>query len=216
MRISAHPVGPLQANCYIVEDEETARAVIIDPGGDAEQLLAELERRKLSPEAIWLTHAHLDHVGAVAAIKRATEAPILLHSSDRPLYDRVSDWAAGWGIELEQPPPPDRWLAEGDALHVGGLTFVALHTPGHAPGHVVFHGHGVALAGDLLFAGAIGRTDLPFSDPRAMSSSLERIALLDGETVVYPGHGGHTTIGTERDSNPFLNGAARVAGVLRL
>ena len=120
--------------------------------------------------------------------------------------------AAMYGLPFDQPDAPDVMLGDGDVLEVGGLRFEVLHTPGHAPGHVVFHGHGVALVGDCLFAGSIGRTDLPMSNPRDLAASLDRIVALPDDTVVYPGHGPVTTIGAEAASNPFLTGAARIVG----
>jgi glyoxylase-like metal-dependent hydrolase (beta-lactamase superfamily II) len=133
-----------------------------------------------------------------------------MHPADRPLYDRVVEQGRKYGLQIEAPPPPDVDLADGDAVTVGGLRFDVMHVPGHAPGHVAFVGHGVVFGGDCLFAGSIGRTDLPLSDPRALEQSLQRFAALPPDTVVYPGHGPATTIGEENRTNPFLTGAARV------
>ena len=205
-------VGPLEENCYLVGDEQARRGVLIDPGDEADRLLEAVRDAGLALEAIWLTHAHMDHVGAVAAIRRAVEAPIHLHPLDRPLYDRAAQQGAAYGLTIEQPPPPDATLAHGTMLTLGTLEFSVMHTPGHSPGLVVIHGHGAAFVGDLLFAGSVGRTDLPLSSPQAMSRSLERVARLPAETVVYPGHGPTTSIGAELASNPFLTGVARVRG----
>ena len=205
-------VGPLEENCYLVTDENARAGVLIDPGDEAERLLAAVSEAGAELEAIWLTHAHMDHVGAVAAIRRRVDAPIHLHPLDRALYDRAAQQGAAYGLTIEQPPPPDVALAHGSRLSVGALEFTVMHTPGHAPGLVVIHGHGVAFVGDLLFAGSIGRTDLPLSSPQAMTRSLERVARLPAETVVYPGHGPITTIAAELASNPFLTGVARVRG----
>lgn len=203
-------VGAFQENTYLVVDPGTRRAVLVDPGAEPDVVIAMVERSGAVLEAIWLTHAHLDHVGAVAGVKRRWDVPVYLHPADQPLYERAERQAAAYGLPFEQPAPAERTLAEGDVLAVGGLRFTVHHTPGHAPGHVVFLGHGAMLGGDLLFAGSIGRTDLPLSDPAAMQASLERIAEFPGETVVYPGHGPHTTIGEERATNGFLTGLARV------
>lgn len=209
-RIGFLTVGPFQENAYLVADAEHGRAVLVDPGDEGDRILRMVEEAGVALEAIWLTHAHLDHVGGIAAVKRRFDVPVLLHPADLPLYERADRQAAAYGLPFEQPAPPERGLAEGDRLTVGRFSFDVLHTPGHAPGHCVFVGHGLMLGGDLLFAGSIGRTDLPLSDPRAMQQSLERVTALEDATVVYPGHGPSTTIGTERRSNPFLSGAARL------
>lgn len=204
-------VGAFQENTYLVVDPATRRAILVDPGAEPDTLIALVESSGAVLEAIWLTHAHLDHVGGIVGVKRRWDVPVHLHPADRPLYDNAARQAAAYGLPFEQPGPPERELAEGDRLTVGGLTFAVRHTPGHAPGHCVFLGHGVMLGGDLLFAGSIGRTDLPLSDPAAMQRSLEHVAGFPPQTVVYPGHGPHTTIGVERATNGFLTGLARVA-----
>jgi glyoxylase-like metal-dependent hydrolase (beta-lactamase superfamily II) len=139
--------------------------------------------------------------------------PVYLHPADQPLYDRGAMQAAVYGLPFEQPPAPDHALAEGDVVSVGSLDFDVLHVPGHAPGHVAFVRQGCMLGGDLLFAGSIGRTDLPLGSPAEMSASLERyVAALPPETIVYPGHGPRTTLERERRTNPFLTGAVRPLG----
>ena len=210
MKIDWRTVGAFQENSYLVVDPAARRAVLVDPGAEPEQLIEMVRASGAGLDAIWLTHAHIDHIGAIAEIKRSWDVPIYLHPADRPLYDRGAMQAAVYGVPFEQPPPPDYELAEGDSLSVGSLQFDIMHMPGHAPGHVVFVGNGHMLGGDLLFAGSIGRTDLPLSDPDRMIESLERVAALPDETTVYPGHGPPTSIGRERDSNPFLTGVARV------
>lgn len=212
MIVEQHVVGPLQENCYLVVDESSRTAAFVDPGDEAARLLAALERSGAALKAIWMTHAHFDHVGAVAEVVRATMVPVWLHPADRPLWDYASRSAEMYGLRLENPPPPDHDLADGDTLTLGSLSFGVMHTPGHAPGHVVIHGHGVAFTGDCLFAGSIGRTDLPFSDPRLLATSLLRIAALPDETVAYPGHGPATAIGVEKRTNPFLSGMANIVG----
>jgi hydroxyacylglutathione hydrolase len=206
--IATRTVGPFQENCYLVRDPAAAGGVLIDPGDEAPELLRMIDREQVTLEAMWLTHAHLDHIGAVEAIRRRWPVPVLLHPADRPLFDRASAQAAFYGLPFEQPSPPDGELADGMVLRTGELAFEVLHMPGHAPGHVIFVGHGVVLGGDLLFAGSVCRTDLPMSDPRAMQSSLDRLAMLDESLVVHPGHGPATTIGAERASNPFLAAAS--------
>ena len=212
MRISAVTVGAFQENCYLVVDEATSRAVLVDPGSEGERIVHLVRASGATLDAIWLTHAHVDHVGGIAAVRRVWDVPIHMHPADAPLYERAGMQAAYYGLPFDDPPPVDVALADGEVLRVGGATFEVLHTPGHAPGHCVFVGDGVLLAGDLLFAGSIGRTDLPLADPRAMAESLARVAALEPSLVVHPGHGPATTIGRERDTNPFLNGVARVVG----
>lgn len=212
MKIQTFPVGAFQENAYLLVDDTTGRAVFVDPGAEGERLLAALRASGAQLDGIWLTHAHVDHVGGIAAIKRVHDVPIALHPADAPLYRHAVEHGRLFGLTIEEPPPPERELAEGDVLHVGSLAFDVMHAPGHAPGHVVIHGHGVAFTGDCLFAGSIGRTDLPLSNGAQLTRSLDRICALGDDVVVYPGHGPATTIGREREQNPFLNGTARIPG----
>jgi len=205
-------VGAFQENCYLVVDDATNRAVIVDPGSEGDLLVAAVEGSGATLDAIWITHAHVDHVGAIASIKRKWDVPVYLHPLDRRLYDAAARQAEVYGVPFEEPPPPDRDFNDGQLVKVGERELTVMHVPGHAPGHVVIHGEGIALVGDCLFAGSIGRTDLPFSNPPQLAASLEKISALPPETIVYPGHGSETTIGQERVSNPFLNGSARIVG----
>lgn len=209
MKVEAFVVGPFQENCYLLADEASGQAVLIDPGDDGERLLDAVREAGCTLTAIWLTHAHLDHVGGIAAIRREVDVPIYLHPDDLPVYDFAPRAAAMYGVPFELGPRPDRTLAEGDVLEVGALAFQVWHMPGHAPGHVIFHGHGVAFGGDVLFAGSVGRTDLPLSDGVAFQRTLARMSTLPGDTVVLPGHGPETTIADELAGNPFLTGLAR-------
>jgi glyoxylase-like metal-dependent hydrolase (beta-lactamase superfamily II) len=211
VRIDHRTVGAFEENCYLLADDDTGRAVLIDPGDEGDRILDMVAAAHVTLDAIWLTHAHVDHIGAVAAVKRRFDVPVYLHPLDLPYYTRLSARAAEmYGIDFEQPDAPDAELADGQELACGGLRFQVMHVPGHAPGLVAFTGHGISFGGDLLFAGSIGRTDLPLGDPADMTASLGRYsAALEDEVVVYPGHGPATTIGHEKRTNPFLTGLAR-------
>jgi glyoxylase-like metal-dependent hydrolase (beta-lactamase superfamily II) len=211
-RVSVRVVGAFQENCYLVVDPDTGAAALVDPGAEGDRIVAMVRESGARLEAVWLTHAHLDHIGAIADVTRVWDVPVHLHPLDIPVFDFAPRAALMYGLSLEPQPRPRHEFAEAQVLTLGALRFTVMHAPGHAPGHVVIHGHGVAFAGDCLFAGSIGRTDLPFSNPADLEASLERIAALPPETVVYPGHGTATTIARELRSNPFLNGAARVLG----
>lgn len=210
MKVTMFTVGEFQENCYLVEDEQTRRAAIIDPGSDSRRLNEAIERAGVELEAIWLTHAHVDHLGAVGGVKSRWNVPLYLHPADMRLYQAADRQAAVYGVTFDDAPPPDRELTDGQTLTLGDLSFTVMHSPGHSPGHVVVYGHGAAFVGDCIFAGSIGRTDLPASNGADLAASLERIAALPQETIVYPGHGPSTTIGEERATNPFLNGMARI------
>jgi hydroxyacylglutathione hydrolase len=212
VKIDHRTVGVFEENCYLLTDDETTRAVLIDPGDEGGRILEMVENAGVVLDAIWLTHAHIDHIGAVAAVKRRFDVPVHLHPLDLPYYTRLSAKAAEmYGIDFEQPDGPDAELADGQEIACGALRFQVMHVPGHAPGLVAFTGHGVSFGGDLLFAGSIGRTDLPLGNPADMTASLARYtgALAD-DIVVYPGHGPSTSIGREKRTNPFLLGAARL------
>jgi glyoxylase-like metal-dependent hydrolase (beta-lactamase superfamily II) len=203
--IVAIPNGQFQENCYLIADGITGEAAIVDPGEETAVFLAELERRSWRLTAIWLTHAHLDHVVGVAAMHRATGAPIHLHPADRPLYDSLPQQGLWLGMHLDPAPAPHQALAAGQRLMVGSLGFTVRETPGHSPGSVSLVGPGVVLAGDALFAGSIGRTDLPGGDYQQLIESIRRELLsLPDDTIVHSGHGPATTIGEERRHNPFL------------
>lgn len=202
-------VGPLQENCYIISDRTSGDAVVVDPGYEAERILAALGAMEVRVQAIWLTHGHTDHVGAVAPLVDALEVPVYMHPADLPLFARAAQTGQLYGMRFDQPEAPDQSLSEGDSVYCGTLAFEVMHVPGHSPGQVAFVAPGLCFSGDLLFRGSIGRTDLPLSDPAAMPESLKRIAALPDDTVVFPGHGEVTTIGEEKLQNPFLMGLAR-------
>jgi len=212
VRVDTFSVGPFQENAYLVVCTGARECVLIDPGDEPDRLLAAVRRSGATLRAIWVTHPHVDHVGGIAGIKRELDVPVYAHPDGKPLYDAAAEQGRVYGLEIEQPPEPDIEMREGDRLRVGTHEFSVIDTPGHSPGHVVIHGHGMAFVGDCLFAGSIGRTDLPMSNAADLAHSLERIAALPDDTIVYAGHGPATTIGREKVSNPFLNGTARIVG----
>ncbi|MGI8408071.1 MAG: MBL fold metallo-hydrolase [Actinomycetota bacterium] len=201
------PVGPLACNCYIVGDEVTRRAIVIDPGGDAEDLLEVLLRDRLSVVAIVATHAHFDHLIAAERLREVTGAPFHMHRDDRPILDWYRESGRMFlGIELGAPPEVDTELAEGDTLMVtpdDGLQ--VLHTPGHSPGSISLTAEGLLFSGDTLFASGIGRSDLPGGSGSTLIRSIkEKLFHFDDDVLVLPGHGPTTTIGREKVSNPFV------------
>ena len=209
LAVASLVVGAFQENVYLVVDQATNRAVLVDPGAEPERVARMVRESGATLDAIWITHAHLDHIGAVAGIKRTWNVPVLCHPLDHVVWKRAAEAAAGYGVAFEQPAAPDAELADGDQLSIGEARFAVMHLPGHAPGHVAFVGDEIVLGGDLLFAGSIGRTDLPYADGEAMQRSLERVLTLRDDLLVLPGHGPATTIGDERATNPFLTGLAR-------
>lgn len=208
MKMEWVTVGPFQENSYLLVDETSGRGILVDPGDEPGRILRMVRAAGAQVDAIWLTHGHLDHLGAVAAMKREwPQAPVLLHPADLVLYRRAAQQAAFYGVPFEQPADPDGVLNDGDVVSVGASRFTVRHTPGHSPGHVVFVGAEAMIGGDLLFAGSIGRTDLPLSNPEAMDASLSLLSTFDPDLVVYPGHGPPTRIGAELATNPFLAAA---------
>jgi hydroxyacylglutathione hydrolase len=206
--VVALPNGQFAENCYLVADTGSREAVIIDPGEESAGFLAELKKKGWSLQAIWLTHAHIDHIMGVGPVHRATGAPIHLHPLDRPLYDALPQFGSWVGMRVEPAPSPQFELVAGQVLQVGKFAFVVKFTPGHSPGSVSFLGQGMIFGGDVLFNGSVGRTDLPGGDSATLMASIqsEFLALPDS-TVVHSGHGPDTTIGVERVTNPFLTGA---------
>jgi len=201
------PVGPLQCNCSIVADETTREAMVIDPGDDIEDVLALIAKHNLQVKQIVITHAHIDHVGGAMKLRAATGAPILLNQNDYALLKMLDVQAAWIGMETPAPVEIDQSITTGDIVKAGSHTASILHTPGHTEGSIClyFAAEQKLIAGDTLFAGSIGRTDLPGGSMQKIMQSLHGTVLaLPDDTVVVPGHGPLTTIGEERENNPFL------------
>ena len=213
-RIAIVPVTAFQQNATILFETATKRAAVVDPGGDVDRLMAAVEELGVEVEKILITHGHIDHAGGAAEMKERLEAetgrtiPVEgPHKADFVLLDRLPETAARWGMTGVRKLSPDRYLAEGETVSVGSLTFEVLHCPGHSPGSVVFFQReaGFALMGDVLFQGSIGRTDLPGGDHATLIRSItEKILPLGDHVAFLPGHGGMSTVGEEKRSNPFL------------
>jgi glyoxylase-like metal-dependent hydrolase (beta-lactamase superfamily II) len=203
------PVGPLQCNCSVIGDEVTREAMVIDPGDDIEDVIAILKKHNLKVKQIVITHAHIDHVGGAMKLRALTGAPILLNQNDSALLKMLDVQAAWLGMKPPGHVDIDGELGHGDNLSAGNVSASVIHTPGHTEGSVClyFSAEKLLIAGDTLFAGSIGRTDLPGgSFEKIMRSLHQRVLALPDETVVVPGHGSKTTIGDEREGNPYLKG----------
>lgn len=199
-------VGPLQVNCFILADEKTKEAVVIDPGDDGADILKVIQEKGLKVKYIVNTHAHFDHVGANKAIKEATGAELLIHEGDAPVLATVSLQSSSFGMKAVSSPPADRHVTHGDVIKAGEVELKVLHTPGHTPGGISLLEQGIVFTGDALFAGSIGRTDFPGGDLKTLLRSIKtNLMTLPDETRVFPGHGPASTIGDERVENPFLN-----------
>jgi hydroxyacylglutathione hydrolase len=202
-------VGPFQENCYVIGDEETGVGAVVDPGDEAARIALTVEQTGLEIGHILITHAHIDHVGAVAALADEYACPVLMHAEAEPMLNQLPTQAMMMGLRFGKVPTIDRHIEDDEVLEIGGLRLKSLYTPGHAPGHLAFHveGEGLVLSGDAVFAGSVGRTDLFGGDMEVLLRSInEKLLTLPDETRVYPGHGPETTIGNERSYNPFLQG----------
>ncbi len=198
-------VGPLGVNCYILADEETREAIIIDPGGNPGDIRNAIQHHRLQVKAIVNTHAHFDHILGLNEVRAATHAPFMLHADEVVILNAAQASGAMWGMHVAQPAPPEQLLHEGDEVKAGGIVLKVLHTPGHSPGGICLLLDKMVFVGDTLFQGSIGRTDFPGGDYATLMRSIrDKLLPLPDDTVVYPGHGAATTIGEEKQLNPFV------------
>ena len=204
LAVNRYELGPIGTNCYVVRAHDRAHeAVIVDPGADAARILEELAALESTCAAILITHGHWDHLGGVAELARATGAPVYMADDERLLLEDVNSFTPP-GVEL-QPYSPDVALQGDEVLELAGMSFETLRVPGHSPAHLAYHTEGAVFSGDLLFAGSVGRTDLPGADWDTLVESIRTLAdRYPRDTIVYSGHGPETTIGAELDRNPFL------------
>ena len=205
MEIDSMVVGPIQATAWLVWDPDSRAGFLIDPGDEPERLAAWVESRQVRLEMLVGTHGHLDHVAGAAPLQEKLGLPFALHPADRPLLEAMPDMARQFGLPPAAPPVLDRELAAGETLRAGALELTVAHTPGHSPGSVTLQGGNHLFCGDLVFAGSVGRTDLPGGSMEELVRSIrEQILTLDDGTVIHPGHGPDTTVGRERAGNPFF------------
>ncbi len=205
MNVQTFVLGPLATNGYIVHDDGSGEALCIDPADCSPELTEYLDSNELTLKYIVNTHAHADHAGGNRELKERTGAKLLIHENDKPMLDHIAEMGTMLGLRIQPSPEPDGFVKEGDTIAVGGVTLRVLETPGHSPGSISLHTDNVVFVGDLLFAGSVGRTDLPGGSwSRLLDSIRNKIFPLGDDTVVYNGHGPATTVGRERCHNPFL------------
>lgn len=205
MTVDRIVVGQLNVNCYVVHDESTSEAVVIDPGDEFERIDDFLRDRGIIPEYIVFTHAHYDHVCAARELKDKYVAAIVMHKDEKETYNMTKIQCLSWGFEEEDFPEPDILVIDGDKITLKAGAFEVLHTPGHTPGGICLHHERALFTGDTLFRGSAGRTDLPGGDMSKLLSSLKRLAAFPADTRVFCGHEDETTIGDELRDNPFLS-----------
>jgi len=205
MIIKKFVVGPLENNCFLVIEEVSKECFITDPGDEPDRIMDFVNENTLKVKYLVCTHTHFDHVGAVSDLKKDTGAKIVIHKDDLPIYESSQDHAAIWGFEIDPLPQPDAFVSDGDTIAIGNLQFEILHTPGHSPGGICIYGEGFVITGDTLFAGSVGRTDLPGGDIQKLKTSFKRLMSLSDGVKVLPGHGPETTIGRERTDNFFAS-----------
>lgn len=198
-------VGPLEENTYVIGDEATRQAIVVDPGDESDRIIDIIKDKNLQVHSVICTHTHFDHVGAVGDIRKATGAKILIHKNDLQVYETAKDQAAFWGYDIDDIPEPDGFIDEGGVIEAGNLKFRVLHTPGHSPGGICLYGEGILLSGDTIFKGSVGRTDFPGGSTEELKKSFRRLLDLPQDTKIYSGHGPETTVGIEKKTNFFVN-----------
>ena len=212
MKVALIPVTPFQQNCSLLVDEATNKAAIVDPGGDLDKVFDALARSGAGLERILLTHGHIDHCGAAAELRRRTGVPVEGPQREDAFWiEQLASQGLRFGLEIAEAFEPDRWLEQGDTVRFGAVELEVRHCPGHTPGHVVFYSSAdrLAIVGDVLFAGSVGRTDFPRGDPAALGRSIrENLFPLGDDVAFVPGHGPMSTFGRERETNPYVSDRA--------
>jgi len=198
-------VGPLEENSYVLADEVSKEAVVIDPGDEPDRIMDIIDGNGFNVLAVICTHGHFDHVGAVGDIKKATGAKVMMHKDDYETYGMAKEQAAFWGYNVDDLPEPDGFLSNGDEIKAGGIVLKVMHSPGHSPGGICLYGEGVLFSGDTIFQGSIGRTDFPGGSIEKLKESFKRLIDLPDDTRVFSGHGPETTIGREKKENFFMS-----------
>lgn len=205
MKYETLVVGALETNCYLVYSPENMECAVVDPGAESEEIFRLITKKRLKPIIVLNTHGHVDHVGANRDIKERFKIPLCIHSADKPMLEKSQHSELALFLEAKDSPSPDRLLKEGDRIRIGKSFLEVIHTPGHSPGSVSFLGDGFLISGDTLFSGGVGRTDFPGGSWKELENSIKnKILTLPDETVILPGHGPSTTVGQEKNSNPFI------------
>jgi len=198
-------VGALETNCYMIYCPETFECAVVDPGAEAKKIFHLIAEKGLTPAILLNTHGHIDHIGANKDVKERFNIPLFIHASDKSMLGDVQQSELSFFLDAKDSPSPDKYLEEGDAIKIGKSSLKVIHTPGHSPGSVSFLGDGFLVSGDTLFYGGVGRTDLPGGSwPELVKSIKTKILTLPDETTVLPGHGPYTTVGQEKNLNPFI------------
>jgi hydroxyacylglutathione hydrolase len=205
VKIETIVVGPLQVNCYVVYDDKSLDALVIDAGDEPDKILKFVKSKNLKVSRIICTHAHFDHTGGIATLREKTGAKVMLHIDDLEIYSRVESQGALWGFHVVQPPHPDLFLRDGEEVVIGEAKLKVMHTPGHSPGGICLVADGIVFTGDTVFAGSIGRTDFYGGSIEALKVSFKKVLSLPPETKLLPGHGNWTTVEDEWQQNFFVH-----------
>jgi hydroxyacylglutathione hydrolase len=205
VKIETIVVGPLQVNCYVVYDDKSLDALVIDAGDEPDKILKFVKSKNLKVSRIICTHAHFDHTGGIATLREKTGAKVMLHIDDLEIYSRIESQGALWGFHVVQPPHPDLFLRDGEEVVIGEAKLKVMHTPGHSPGGICLVADGIVFTGDTVFAGSIGRTDFYGGSIEALKVSFKKVLSLPPETKLLPGHGNWTTVEDEWQQNFFVH-----------